>query len=101
MQTGGTVGNSSEGCQVVFGDYISVYDIQRELAGTGQSVSINTLTLLLREEGFARLPRRLDDERPETLRPEPAGFLHGGVGAAIHPETSEVCKDFGSLFSCR
>jgi hypothetical protein len=51
---------------------LSVYDIQRELAGTGQSVSINTLTLLLREEGFARLPRRLDDERPEALRPEPA-----------------------------
>jgi hypothetical protein len=53
---------------------LSVYDIQRELAGTGQSVSINTLTLLLREEGFARLPRRLDDERPETLRPEPAAI---------------------------
>lgn len=51
---------------------LSVYDIQRELAGAGQSVSITTLTLLLREEGFARLPRRLDDERPQTLRPEPA-----------------------------
>jgi len=43
---------------------LSVYDIQRELAGTGQSVSINTLTLLLREEGFVRLPRRLDDDGP-------------------------------------
>jgi hypothetical protein len=53
---------------------LSVYDIQRELAETGQSVSINTLTLLLREEGFARLPRRLDDERPEALRPEPAAI---------------------------
>jgi hypothetical protein len=51
---------------------LSVYDIQRELAGAGHSVSINTLSLLLREEGFARLPRRLDDERPQTLRPEPA-----------------------------
>jgi hypothetical protein len=37
-----------------------------------QSASIHTLTLLLREEGFARLPRRSDDERPPTLRPEPA-----------------------------
>jgi hypothetical protein len=53
---------------------LSVYDIQRELAGGGQGVSINTLTLLLREEGFARLPRRLDDERPQTLRPEPAAI---------------------------
>ena len=51
---------------------LSVYDIQRELAGAGHSVSINTLTLLLRQEGFARLPRRLDEERPEALRPEPA-----------------------------
>ena len=51
---------------------LSVYDIQRELAGAGHTVSINTLALLLREEGFARLPRRLDEERPEALRPEPA-----------------------------
>jgi hypothetical protein len=51
---------------------LSVYDIQRELAGAGHSVSINTLTLLLRQEGFARLPRRLDEERPEAVRPEPA-----------------------------
>ena len=32
------------------------------------------IEFLLREEGFARLPRRLDDERPETLRPEPAAI---------------------------
>lgn len=51
---------------------LSVYDIQRELAGAGKTVSINTLTLLLRQEGFARLPRRLDEERPQALRPEPA-----------------------------
>src|SRR5262249_29945475 len=50
----------------------SVYDIQRELAEAGHAVSINTLTLLLRAEGFARLPRRRDDERPQTIRPEPA-----------------------------
>jgi hypothetical protein len=51
---------------------LSVYDIQRELAGAGHTVSINTLTRLLRQEGFARLPRRLDEERPQALRPEPA-----------------------------
>jgi hypothetical protein len=50
----------------------SVYDIQRELAAAGHTVSINTLSLLLREEGFARLPRRRDDERPAAVRPEPA-----------------------------
>jgi hypothetical protein len=51
---------------------LSVYDIQRELADAGQDVSIHTLTLLLRAEGFARLPRRLDEERSPTIRPEPA-----------------------------
>jgi hypothetical protein len=49
---------------------LSVYDIQRELALTGHTISINALALLLREEGFARLPRRLDEERPAPLRPE-------------------------------
>jgi hypothetical protein len=49
----------------------SVYDIRRELADAGHTISINALCVLLREEGFARLPRRLDEERPQTLRPEP------------------------------
>ena len=48
---------------------LSVYDIQRELAQAGYTISINALAVLLREEGFARLPRRLDDERPAATRP--------------------------------
>jgi hypothetical protein len=51
---------------------LSVYDIQRELAEAGQSVSVNALAVLLREEGFARLPRRRDEERPPTLKPDVA-----------------------------
>jgi len=51
---------------------LSVYDIQRDLASAGHTISINALTVLLREEGFARLPRRGDEERPTTLKPEPA-----------------------------
>ncbi len=51
---------------------LSVYDIQRELRMEGHDVSINTLSLLLREEGFARLPRRADDERPGATKPEVA-----------------------------
>jgi hypothetical protein len=49
---------------------LSVYDIQRELAAAGHTISINSLTVLLREEGFSRLPRRADDERPVTVKPE-------------------------------
>lgn len=51
---------------------LSVYDIQRELAAAGHTISINSLSLLLREEGFARLPRRADDERPPTVKPDTA-----------------------------
>jgi hypothetical protein len=51
---------------------LSVYDIQRELESRGQEISINSLSILLREEGFARLPRRRDDERPAITKPEPA-----------------------------
>ena len=53
---------------------LSVYDIQRELAPAGHTISINALAVLLREEGFARLPRRLDDERPQATRPEAAAM---------------------------
>jgi hypothetical protein len=53
---------------------LSVYDIQRELAAGGHSISINALSVLLREEGFGRLPRRRDDERPVTVKPEAAAI---------------------------
>jgi hypothetical protein len=49
---------------------LSVYDIQRELAAGDHRISINALTVLLREEGFARLPRRRDEERPAALKAE-------------------------------
>ncbi len=51
---------------------LSVFDIQRELAAAGHTISINSLSLLLHEEGFARLPRRRDDERPPTVQADPA-----------------------------
>jgi len=49
---------------------LSVYDLQRELAAAGHPIGINSLTVLLREEGFSRLPRRADEERPPTVKPE-------------------------------
>ena len=53
---------------------LSVYDIRRELAAAGHVISINALATLLREEGFARLPRRLDEERPQATRPDAAAM---------------------------
>jgi hypothetical protein len=51
---------------------LSVYDIRHELKAQGHEISINSLSVLLREEGFARLPRRRDEERPASIKPEPA-----------------------------
>jgi len=51
---------------------LSVYDIQRELAAAGHAISINALSVLMREEGFEKLPRRRDDERPATVKAEAA-----------------------------
>jgi hypothetical protein len=74
---------------------LSVYDIQRELAQAGRAVSINTLILLLREEGFARLPRRRDDERPQAVRPEPAAAADVRV-LGLSPRSSRTRA--GGLF---
>jgi len=48
---------------------LSIYDISRALAKEGHPLSSVAVSLVLKEEGFARLPRRRDDERPQTARP--------------------------------
>ena len=50
----------------------SIYDISEALKAEGHALSPVTISLLLKEEGFARLPRRADDERPDTPRPTAA-----------------------------
>src|SRR3972149_2485858 len=51
---------------------LSIYDISRVLEGSGQRVSAVAISLVLKEEGFARLPRRRDEERLPGPRPEVA-----------------------------
>jgi hypothetical protein len=51
---------------------LSVHDISRALARDGESLSPATIAAILKEEGFAKLPRRLDDERLDQPRPEVA-----------------------------
>jgi len=48
---------------------LSVYDIRDALKKEGIARSAVTVGAMLKEEGFARLPRRRDDERPPTARP--------------------------------
>jgi hypothetical protein len=48
---------------------LSIYDIERALKSNQTPLSCTAIWEILHEEGFARLPRRGDEERPETLRP--------------------------------
>src|SRR5712691_10668593 len=50
----------------------SIYDISEALKAEGHSLSPVAISLIVKEEGFARLPRRADDERPDTPRPTAA-----------------------------
>lgn len=50
----------------------SVYDIERVLKTQGTPLSDTAIWEVLRQEGFARLPRRADDELPDRPRLETA-----------------------------
>src|SRR3954469_23216923 len=51
---------------------LSIYDISRALHDEGHPLSPVTISQVLKAEGFARLPRRADDERPLGSRPTTA-----------------------------
>ena len=48
---------------------LSIYDIARALEDEGERTSPATVSIILKEEGFARLPKRRDDERAPGVRP--------------------------------
>jgi transposase len=48
---------------------LSIYDIRRELAEEGKKIAPSSVHEILKKEGFARLPRRGDDERPGVVKP--------------------------------
>jgi hypothetical protein len=47
---------------------LSVHDISRALVRDGESLSPTAVAAILKREGFARLPRRRDDKRPDQPR---------------------------------
>src|SRR4030042_695676 len=51
---------------------LSIYDISRVLEESGSKISAVAASLILKEEGFARLARRRDEERLPGPRPETA-----------------------------
>ena len=74
---------------------LSIYDISKVLAEQGTARSPAAVSLVLNEEGFAKLPRRHDDERP-------AG-PHTTVAAVADLRTLDLAPrqirtQFGGLF---
>jgi hypothetical protein len=53
---------------------LSVYDISQALERAGRRLSPASVSLMLKTEGFARLPRRRDEERPDATRPTAAAI---------------------------
>src|SRR3954451_12745763 len=51
---------------------LSIYDISRALTADDQPVSPVTVDQILKQEGFVRLPRRGDEDRPPPAHPLPA-----------------------------
>src|SRR5437660_7676091 len=74
---------------------LSIYDIERSLKEGGTPLSGTAIWEILREEGFARLPRRQDDERPDSLRPSPAA---GADRREFSMQPRRFPTEFGGLF---
>jgi hypothetical protein len=74
---------------------LSIYDISRTLAAEDQPLSPMAVDQILKEEGFLRLPRREDQDRPPTTHPLPAAVADVGQ-LNLCPRT--VHTKFGGLF---
>ena len=74
---------------------LSIYDISAELQAAGKRLSPAGISLILKEEGFARLPRRADDERPH--RPGPQRAESADV-ARLDLSPRSFRTQFGGLF---
>jgi len=74
---------------------LSIYDISRALKKEDIQRTPAAVAKLLKEEGFAKLPRRADEERPESVRPLQADRADA---RALWLEPRTVHTKFGGLF---
>ena len=74
---------------------LSIYDISRTLDAQGQGISPVAVSLILKKEGFARLPRRADEERAGVKRPEAAAVANV---AQLDFSPRQFRTQFGGLF---
>ena len=73
----------------------SIYDISRALTDGGHKISPAAVDLILKKEGFAKLVRRGDEERPASTRPESAAKANAN---ALDLEPRSFRTRFGGLF---
>lgn len=73
----------------------SIYDIRAALAQDKEPLSAPAVWSILHEAGFAKLPRRRDEERPDTTRPTLAAVADV---RQINLEAREFRTDVGGLF---
>ena len=73
----------------------SIYDISRTLAAEGTPRSPVAVSLILKEEGFAKLPRRHDDERPAGPRTTVAAVADVRT---LDLSPRQIRTQFGGLF---
>jgi hypothetical protein len=74
---------------------LSIYDISQVLSREAEPFSPVAVSLILKEEGFARLPRRQDEERPAATRPTAAAVANV---AALDLSPRKFRTRFGGLF---
>jgi len=74
---------------------LSMYDIREVLEREGNRLSPAAIAIILKEEGFVRLPRRADDERP--ARPGPTAAEAADV-RQLNLEPRHFRTRFGGLF---
>jgi hypothetical protein len=74
---------------------LSIYDIQEALEEEGIKRSPSNIATVLQEEGFARLPRRRDEERPVRVGPEAAEVVDL---RKLNLSDREFRTKFGGLF---
>jgi hypothetical protein len=74
---------------------LSIYDISTALSTDGHPISPVAVDQILKTEGFARLPRREEQDRPKATRPVVADVADVGQ-LNLQPRT--VHTKFGGLF---
>jgi hypothetical protein len=74
---------------------LSIYDISAALEREERALSPVSVSTILQEEGFAKLPRRADEERPPSARPDAAPVADV---RRLELEPRSVRTRFGGLF---